>query len=248
MRILRLGLLIQLIILLGVIPFTCFASANNQSKQDTLSQPSGPRIVLLQTVQESIHPTLPDFIFKLYGYTEKDSHTVRKLEIIRADKPNEVFQKIIFPRTEIGEYPSTIDSGGFTIEDMNFDGYKDFRLQQWITTGANTPYRYWIWNQATSQFILNNELEPITSPRMDYENKEIVSYVRDGAARHIIITYKYIDGHILQTQMIQTEVDLPNNLIHITVERLKNGSTVTAKYDAPYPGPSYSEIEQSLNL
>ena len=68
------------------------------------------------------------------------------------------------------------DYSGLYIEDLNFDGYKDLRLQKGTPAGPNIPYLYWIYDPSQ-----NEELEIILALKVDYENKRIISYTRGSA-------------------------------------------------------------------
>ncbi|VBB08170.1 Hypothetical protein LUCI_3435 [Lucifera butyrica] len=197
--------------------------------------------VLLERVTERIHPSLPEFIFSIYGQ-EKSGYDhfyrIRKITIKRADQPEKVLQEIIFDKTATLDFPKVYDiNTSFIVEDINFDGYKDIRLQLWHPAGPNIPYYYWIWDKDASTFIQNKELEQITSPKVDIANQTIISYVRDGAATYYKRTYKYLDGHIqlIKELMVEYHKETTGEITtHITVRELMDDEMmVVAEYDKP---------------
>jgi hypothetical protein len=163
-------------------------------------------IVLLKTITERIHPSLPEFTFKLYGLKGHYRDFARRLEILRADKPDEPFQVINFPKSKIFDrYPEMQGPDVFVIEDMNFDGYKDFRIMEG-SGNVNRAYLFWVWDKDTSQFIQDHELEQLNgfvTLTVDYEDKRIV--VDSTDPQHHRRIYQYINGHVTETQVIDLD-------------------------------------------
>ncbi len=84
----------------------------------------------------------------------------------------------------------------FVIEDMNFDGFNDFRLFQFLPAAPNIPYYYWLYNPKTKRFELSKQLEDITSPEFDPKNKLITSEWRAGYGHYGTSTFKFINGKV----------------------------------------------------
>jgi hypothetical protein len=47
----------------------------------------------------------------------------------------------------------------FIVEDINFDGYNDVRLLQFVPAGPNYPYYYWTFNPKTKKFQRRKDFE-----------------------------------------------------------------------------------------
>lgn len=206
-------------------------------------------IILLRSVTERIHPSLPEFIFNIYGQEPIKSwynYRIRKITIARADQPEKVMQEIILDKVSVtNDYPRipNINTGGFYIEDMNFDGYKDIRLQLWVPAAPNIPFFYWIWDKDAAKFIQDKELEQIPSPRVDNENRTIVSYVRESAGTHSKFTYKYFGDHIKLIK-ISTVKSNYNKTVHITIRELKGDEMViVSEIDKAEPIDVLKELE-----
>ena len=72
----------------------------------------------------------------------------------------------------------------FKIEDMNFDGKKDFRLLEFLPASANIPYLYFIYNPGNERFEKNPKYAEITAPTFDHNKEQINSSWRDGCCRY----------------------------------------------------------------
>ena len=89
--------------------------------------------------------------------------------------------------------------------DLNFDGYADFGIFGWITTGANLPYYYWIWNTEKQYFeyafcLCNLEI--------DNNIKQLICKNRDSANSYTTDYYKFDEqGKLYKTKSITEETD-----------------------------------------
>lgn len=154
--------------------------------------------------KEQISSDLSPFDFDIQGYRTKDGyHYAAKNITISLD--GKVIQKITFKEDELTGYPTGYDKNfGFTAEDMNFDGYKDFRIVQYVPAAPNISYIMWIWNPKTNQFQEDSDLEQILSPEFDQEKKLIYSFTRGSATDHYDDTYQYINGKLTHIKSIAT--------------------------------------------
>lgn len=80
------------------------------------------------------------------------------------------------------------------VEDMNFDGYADFRLMEFLPAGPNTPFIYFIFDAKTETFKQAEAYASITSPEFDQETQKIYSFWRDGCCRHGTDSYHFQEG------------------------------------------------------
>lgn len=94
-------------------------------------------------------------------------------------------------------YTETWDEdGGLYVGDMNFDGVNDIGLFAWITTGANIPYYYWLWDKEEQQFTY---AFCICEPTLiDTEKEQIEVDLRDGACGRCTEYYAYDENGELQ--------------------------------------------------
>ncbi len=99
-------------------------------------------------VNKQIHKSLPTFRFAVKGtYDGSDYHT--KTITVTQNNGQKLIQKISFVEAESYEKTNLI------FEDMNFDGYLDFRVMMFMPAGPNVPYHYYLWDAKTSKFVKN---------------------------------------------------------------------------------------------
>lgn len=213
-----------LVLLIGSIYMTGCSSPNkNQLSIDELN-------VLFKT-KSRIHTSLPEFTFRIYGFKKEPLNSANKIVISKKDEKERLVQEIKFDKTETPDD----ESFGFVIEDMNFDGYSDIRIQQDIPAAPNIPFYYWLWDVDSSQFVPNTDLEMITSPEFDFEKKIITSFGRASAVEHFWEVYKYIDGIPTLIKETYEVIDPDNEVVHTTVTELVNNEMkLTEKYDEPW--------------
>jgi len=198
------------------------------STQQTPEKPSKSSVEPLVVLRDKIHPSLPEYTFKVYGQKKDTIYSASKIEIYKDAKKNEKLQELVFSDT------STPDGTqlGIVIEDMNFDGYKDIRIQQFLPATGNVPYYYWLWDKEESKYIKNTELEKITSPVIDAKGKSIKSNFKENAATYYDYEYKYISSKLTLIRETERIADLEKKVWHVTIKELiENEMKVIKKYD-----------------
>ncbi len=146
--------------------------------------------IIVAQITGRISSETPEYLFKIYGYKNEDnfSYSANRIVILDKDDNSEkIIQEITFGDTQT--YDSV--SLGFVMEDMNFDGFNDIRIQSFVPAGPNTPYYYWLWDKDSFKYVRNNDLEKITAPEFDNENELVISYIRISAVEYWIHKYKY---------------------------------------------------------
>lgn len=94
----------------------------------------------------------------------------------------------------------------FVVEDMNFDGHKDFRLLQSLSPGGNATYAYWLYNTTTKAFAQNGAYEDsLATVKFDQEKKLIHSYW-SGGTEYGSEVYKILKGKLV---LIERETVMP---------------------------------------
>ncbi len=110
-------------------------------------------------------------------------------------------------KDEFGELKFVVDAEGYSpstgdtdaplliAEDMNFDGYTDFRLPSSLGN-VNSFYYCWLWDMSEKTFKYFPPLSAICSPEFNQSTKEIVSTNRSSAIKYDVTTYKWVDGQL----------------------------------------------------
>jgi hypothetical protein len=134
------------------------------------------------TVRARIHADLPEMAFTLVAEPPADGGAalnVRAIQI-RRDGAAGVAQRIEGLSTAT---PSSAESPGLEVLDLNFDGYADIRLIESQPAGPNVPYRHWLYEPATGQFVAAAALDALGAPQPDAARRELRVDWRDGATR-----------------------------------------------------------------
>ena len=98
----------------------------------------------------------------------------------------------------------------FIVEDMNFDGYDDFRLLEYMPAFAyNANYYDWIFDPSTGKFSRDTLLENVYGPTFNAASKQVIYQWREpGNYEHYgTDIYKYINGKIT---LVESEENIPD--------------------------------------
>ena len=172
-------------------------------------------------LQASIHPDLPGYSFRLVGQTmEEGSETfaATALEIRRGGEaePVQVIEDLAI------EAPTGEPSGGIEVVDMNFDGYGDLRVVEFLPAGPNVPYLNWLFDTDSERFAASPELDEITSPIFDAATRSIRSEWRDGAATYGTHIYEVVGGRPVLVRRERRQYSEPG-VYERTVSELRDG-------------------------
>ena len=200
---------------------------------------------LTVVLQSKIREDLPEFTFTIDAWRDASSKNYHVKTIRVTENENEI-QNIpieylsLNGRTEINETDG--DTLGFSLEDLNFDGYLDIR-QYDVTDGAYLiDYVYLIWNKQKQQFEYTPELNAISGAKFDQEKKQIYGMQRGSAGSHYYETWEYIDGRpVMVGELTQEEVHLEAKQI------LEYCSEAGVQTDAAYTIVMYERLERRNN-
>lgn len=92
-----------------------------------------------------------------------------------------------------------------TVEDYNFDNHADISIIRLIPKVGKPPYFHWLYNAATNNFVRNAQLEKITAPVVDRENKCIMQEWKESETLFGVSYYTWEDGELTMTQQTQQE-------------------------------------------
>lgn len=121
------------------------------------------------------------------------------------------------------------------IEDLNFDGWLDFRIC--LDSGIrNTFYWYWLWNPASQLFEKSMELENLhlSSAEFFQEEQYFTSINVDSVYNYFTLTGKYIDGLPTIIRAEDHIADYDKDVLHTVIRELVDGKIVVVEeYDKP---------------
>lgn len=118
----------------------------------------------------------------------------------------------LFGQTETLD--SMLDTLGFELEDVNFDGYLDIRLFDNLNGTYKKEWVYLVWNPEKQQFEHDARLNEISLASFDQEEQLIYGMERESGSSHYYSTYEYRDGEIVKIRYRAEEwLYLPNEQI-----------------------------------
>lgn len=172
------------------------------------------------------------YIFKvsvdssLSGDKRNYDYSVKSISIYK-NQGNTLLQTIIPPENfTLKDSPQET----LLLNDINFDGYTDLMIVQFVPAAPNIPYFYWKFDKESGQFLRDTTLEKITSPNFEKKEKLITSFWRASFDRHGTSTYKYINGKVVLVKEVEIWDDevVPNQQI-MSVKKLVKGKMKTVK-------------------
>lgn len=203
------------LLLILILPLLLIACGE---KQDVHSDASA-----IETAEEIvIKPNPLEFDFKLLGIVDETNLLKADKIEIRKKGTNEITQIVENFNAEVQKNETVI------VEDVNFDGYLDIRLMEYLPSGPNIPYLYWIFDPETKQFVQNEELKQITSPEVDVKNKQLLSHQRTDATRFGTKFYEYRNNELV---LVKEEIRAYTTPIQYkwTIKELDNDIMIITK-------------------
>jgi len=201
---------------------------------------------VLREVSATVHPDLPAVRLVLQGSVDGATATIERIDVYFGPK-TEPAQVIAVG----GATAPDVGGAGFILEDMNFDGYADFRVQAFVPAGPNTPYLYWLYDPASGGFKPNRTLEEIASPTFHPAERVIRSENRSSAASWVTRSYHYVDGVPRLFREKETRIDPDEGVQEVRVRELKDGVWVEHAEQrmslwTPFSLPSVLRVEQQV--
>ncbi len=146
----------------------------------------------------SIGPGAPDIEVALFWQREDYSILIDRIEIARQGEV-ESFQTI--GPIDSRALPD-METNGFEMLDMNFDGYLDMRIIEFLPAGPNIPYLHWLWSPESGRFVSAGFLNELGYTEFDEEERLVFAPWRSSAAEMGEDTYVYEAGELKQTGRI----------------------------------------------
>ncbi|MBI1184537.1 hypothetical protein GC194_09705 [bacterium] len=110
----------------------------------------------------------------------------------------------------------------FGLEDMNFDGFNDFRVLCWTSISLYTSYRYWFYDTIAQQFTRDTSIERYMNPVFDDSSKTFHSFWRIGGTEigHAIYEWRGKNLSLLTKETVYWNIDKTGAGILITKKRV----------------------------
>ena len=179
----------------------------------------------------SVHRDSEPFEISLYWVGPPDAAPGFRQAHTLTTKPLEEDSITVFDGLESNYHENSELQGYLIAEDMNFDGYTDFRLMEFPTAGPNTYWYFWLYDPHTGTFYRSMEYEDsnLVSPEFDQDNKTIICFHRDGMGIYGTEYYFIENGHLLLVRDEHTEYQGPDSLITTVTELVNDEMIVTER-------------------
>jgi hypothetical protein len=165
-------------------------------------------------VIKKIHSSLPKFSFAIYGTSLQEqgydpNYFYKTIKITKSGS-SKVLQTIALNQPE-EEYGGWYNMKMIEFEDMNFDGYIDFRVPEEMYT-KSVGYRHFLYNIKQKKYIENKQMNELL-PSADFlrETKEIHVSMNDSANSRFSSTYKFINGKLVEVGRVYIELPVEND-------------------------------------
>lgn len=163
---------------------------------------------------------------KLHGVQDGDERG--GYDIIRVFDGEKLLQTIRIADAAGGKYTDCYEpesSDKVIVEDMNFDSFRDFRVQAAVPAGPNLTYCCFLWDHRAGRFVHSEALGRLSDPQFDQRAKLVRSSYRDGAARYGSEVYKFRKGRLRLVESTDVKyIAQKDQLFKVaTTKRLING-------------------------
>jgi len=115
---------------------------------------------------------------------------------------------------------------GLILEDMDFDGFVDMRVMQFVSAGVNIPYHCWLWSPVNQCFVYNETLSAVSSPIFDPLSRRVYGFETGGTAEYIDTTYEYRGADLELISRVTTGYDFESGTAIVTTEQPMDGEMV----------------------
>lgn len=182
-------------------------------------------------VGDVYHPTeIRDSLFALHIYYDSTKngigewqHHVKSVNVSYLADPTKK-QTLLMPEV----FPFESYHIPVVMEDMNFDGYSDFRVLDFVMMYGQSSYHYWLYNPVKDAFEPDTVLEKTSSPHFDPQTKTVFSSCRGaGPFDEVNETFTWGEGKLVlqEREEFITKHDYQNTYIIAMTKRI-NGKLV----------------------
>jgi len=158
------------------------------------------------TFHEKIQADMPEFTFEVLSYRDAfmsgystDALTISDSATGRIIQEVSIPELSLFDRTNVSIYHE--EKSGFTLEDVNFDGYQDIRLFDTQNGNYRTEWIYLVWNPSKGIFEHDKRLNAISLATFDQEKQLIYGMERGSAVDHWYFTYQYVEEELVLIEL-----------------------------------------------
>ena len=169
----------------------------------------------------SIHSALPVFTFHFFG---RDDNSFGDIEI-RKGNDSQVIQTIE-NETDPGMVAPRHAEDVLSPVDANFDGYKDLQILNNCGGTGNCAYDFYLYDPATNEFVRNDFLSNLSSPKFHDPSKQVTTHSHGSASDWESDTYQYEKGRYTLIHQEISAWDRTTGVVTVSTYELRNGKMV----------------------
>lgn len=141
-----------------------------------------------------------EIIFSLFGSPMPGLENIYNIHTIQINSST-LNQKLVGLHTEtlLTDYYT-----GFIFEEMNFDGFLDFRIQE-MTGTVNTPWLYFLFDKEDNQFKQTFLFDELSNPEFHSEKNLITTSWRGNAATYGEASFKFQQDQLVKISETEYE-------------------------------------------
>jgi hypothetical protein len=144
--------------------------------------PVSAQTLLFEVEAALVEDTQP-YVFQVYGDKEAGSFTAYGIQVIAPGGGTAMldeFESIL---------PANSEVDALVVEDVNFDGYADLRIMEYLPGGSAVPFFYWLYKPATGTFARSDEFQAVKSPEVDQSNRQLISRQKVSSTEYVTEFY-----------------------------------------------------------
>ncbi len=184
-----------------------------------LASPVPAQSLLFEMEAAVVEDTQP-YAFQVYGDKDEDGRgfTAYGIQVVA---PNGDLQLLDEFESVL---PTNSEADALVVEDVNFDGYADVRIMEYLPGGSAVPFFYWLFQPENGQFARAEEFQAVKSPEVDLDNRRLISRQKVSSSEYVT---EYYDPQgaipILVRKEVRNYASDGSSKLHVFA--IKDGST-----------------------
>lgn len=146
---------------------------------------SAPDPVLLFELEAAVVENTQPYAFQVFGDKDADGNgfTAYGIQVVA---PNGGLQMLDEFESVL---PINSEADALVVEDVNFDGYADVRIMEYLPGGSAAPFFYWLYEPTTGKFQRSDDFGVVKSPLVDPENRQLISRQKVSSTEYVTEFY-----------------------------------------------------------
>lgn len=167
-----------------LVPALTLLAGSVLAQTEPVPEPEPEPVLLFELEAPVVEDTQP-YAFQVFGDKDGDGKgfTAYGIQVVA---PNGGLQMLDEFESVL---PTNSEADALVVEDVNFDGYADVRMMEYLPGGSAVPFFYWLYRPATGKFERSEDFAEVKSPEVDAENRQLVSRQRVSSSEYVTEFY-----------------------------------------------------------